>query len=354
MRAHRSALLVVLAVLVGAGSASANDTVATVTSPEDLDAGQGLVVFSAYDDKIDRFRLMQLSKGVTSQVRVRPSPSPFAPDVGPTRGGRPMLAYERCASGSKRCDIFTFDPRTGKERRSPVSTKTGSERSASYWQGRIAFVRFTGRREEGYNVYLRAPGARRDRVLPSLPDRRCRLGRCVTVVGDVETLELRGTDLAQIFDTVDPSFNEQDGKPTGPTSIEDISELRLVNTRTGASKRVAAVTVGEAGRAFVGASLNAGRLYTYLGCSGADPSGCASGAGAFRYDLRTLARARAGSSRALAGFAVDGGRTYVLVTNREGGCGKDEFELEEGETDEAPCPILRLRPDPRYRSAPTR
>lgn len=344
-----AATVAVLALLGAAPGARADDVLAQAARPTDLSAGQGLVVYSAYDTSSRRYRLMQISKGVTSRVDVPSSPAPFDADVGPTTSGHAYLVYERCAraraasSGLMGCDIYAFNPATGVERRSHASDPKHDDVNPTYWKGRLVFARDYGSKSPRQIVYQRPNGhTSRSQRLPGLPRRRCAHGQCLPVSGSFEDLELFGRQLAEAADSTEPiGVTDPDGKPFEG----DVAELRLVDVVRGTAEQLSGRGAGESGQTWVAASFDRGRLYAYFSCLG-DSSGCnAKNAGAYRYRLSTGDWQISGSGSALGGFAVGGGRTYELKQNEAGGCGR----IDGAGADEDTCAIVRRTPDLVYK-----
>lgn len=340
---------VVAAFLAGAPGANADDTLAQTARPTDLSAGQGLVVYSAYDASSHRYRLMQISKGVTSRVDVPSSLTPFNADVGPTSSGHAYLVYERCArarpadSGLMGCDIYTYNPATGVERRSHASDPAHDDVNPTYWRGRLVFARDYGDKSPREIVYQRPNGhTSRSQRLPGLPRRRCAYGQCLDVSGSFTDLELFGRRLAEAAYSTKPiGLKDPDGTPFE----SGVAELRLVDVLRGTSKQLSGRGAGESGQTWLGTSFDRGRLYAYFACTG-DPSGCGSkNAGAYRYGLSTGGWQISGSGTALGGFAVGGGRTYELKQNEAGGCGRIDGTV----ADEDTCAIVRRAPDLVYK-----
>lgn len=344
-----AATVAVLALLAAAPGARADDVLAQAARPTDLSAGQGLVVYSAYDRSSRRYRLMQISKGVVSRVDVPSSPAPFHPDVGPTVSGHAYLVYERCArarpasSGLMGCDIYTYNPATGIERRSHASDPAHDDVNPTYWKGRLVFVRDYGSKSPREIVYQRPNGhTSRSQRLPGLPRRRCVKGQCRSVNGSFNDLELFGRHLAESADSTEPDVLEA---TDGTLFTEEVAELRLVDVLRGTSEQLSGRGAGDGGQTWLGAAFDRGRLYAYFACTG-DPSACSSkNAGAYRYRLSTGDWQMSGSGSALGAFAVGDGRTYELTQNEAGGCGK----IGGVGPGEDTCALVRKAPDLKYK-----
>lgn len=248
MRHHPLFLLAPLAVTLAVCSpASAADTVvAELERPSTIRAYAGISVLSTYDGSA--YRLAVLRQGRMEVLPVAPSQAPFDVDIGPDRSGRPQLVYTRCRverpdvamgrNDSQGCDLVTYALEGGSGER-PVrgaSTRDGNEFAPTLWKGRIAFARKVPGREQPLVLLrdLRAPRSRPSLRLPSIT-------RATRTRGILE-LELSGRHLAQIVFAA------------GRT------EVRLVDVRNRALRRVAAMGVGEGGQYFAGIGFADGYL----------------------------------------------------------------------------------------------
>lgn len=337
-------LLAAAVVTVGAfaTTARADVTLTQTARPTDLAAGSGLVVFSAYDAQSNGYRLMQIRAGAVSAVPVAPSPTPFDADVGPTSSGHAYLVYQRCAdagaNGQRGCDIYTFNPATGRELRSRASDPNSDDLHPTYWKGRLVFARDYGPKVGRQIVYQRPNGSTsRSLRVPGLPARRCLKGRCLKVSGLFTDLELYGSHLAEAASSNRPASYQAGAE-------EDLAELRLVDVTTGRSQQLSDRGQGESGQTWIGTSFDRGRLYAYFTCQG-DTSGCKpSNAGAYRYRYATGDWALSGSDQPLGGFAVADGDTYEEAVNDAQECGA--VDAKPGR--ETPCQIVRKVPDLTY------
>jgi hypothetical protein len=338
----RSLVLPTVAVTLGfcaPGAAAADQTIAATPKPTGVAAGQGLVAYSAYDPAIRAYRLMIARRGTVEHASVRPSPTPFDVDVGPTQSGRAYLVYSRCESRDapvpKGCDIYAYDPDSHRENRYGASSPSESDVHPTYWRGRVAFVRYYGSGEDPRPIVYtrRARSSRPSRRLPGLPARRCRgADGCGRVTGTIDELELYGDHLAETaFDITDIKFEPNQ------------TEVRLVNVDSGRSEQVARRGSGESGQHFLGLSFRAGRLYAYLGCGG-DTDGYQRGVGgAYRYRYSTGDWSHAASSKRLSAFAVSNLGTIDVAINAAGECGPIENAAP------APCQLVLREPPPSYR-----
>jgi hypothetical protein len=107
-----------------------------------------------------------------ADLAVRASSSPFDPDLGVDRRGRPAVVYTRCAGVSGRnCDVYGFDGKVESKVRGASSSRC-SEFAPSIWKGVIAFARSGSRRCNGLYLKGRGPMLRLDRRIPADTDIR--------------------------------------------------------------------------------------------------------------------------------------------------------------------------------------
>lgn len=341
------ALLCGAALALGAANATADTVVDRTARPTDLSAGEGVLVYSRYDTAIRRYRLMLAPvDGRPVAVPVAPSRAPFDADVGATAKGNAYLVYQRCGAAADSCDVYTFNTVTRRERRSAVSDPHHAERHVTYWKGRLVFVREYGTRARPHQVVYERPSprSRRSERLPGLPSRRCVRGRCQDVSGGFDDLELNGELLAQAAYSTRPElYDGQDGKLTPA----DLTELRLVNVRTGRSQQLSRRASGLGGQTWLGLSFDGGLLHAYFACLG-ESDGCKpANAGAYRYGYSTRRWQQSGSAEQLGGYAVGNGTTYAEPVNAAGGCGRVD-PIDPEPADGGRCPILRRQPSPSY------
>jgi hypothetical protein len=333
-------LIVVLAAFglsCTAGVASANQTIATTARPTAIATGQGIVAYSAYDPAVHGYRLMIDRLGKTVRADVAPSATPFDVDVGPTPAGHDYLVYSRCRTRAtpvpRGCDIYAYDVINHRELRIDGADSGRSEVHPTYWDGRLAFVRYYGSGDDPHPVVYtrRTRSSRPSQRLPGLPDRRCiKHAGCGPVTGTIDELELYGDHLAQAASTVSHVRYRR-----------RLTELRLVDVDSGRSQQIAARGTGESGQEFIGPSFRAGRLYAYFTCHG-DGGGCAHGiGGAYRYRYSTGQWSKAPDTTQLAAFGVSYIGTVELPTNVRGGCGPIDVPL-------STCHIRVVRPAPDY------
>lgn len=154
---------ILLGALAQAPPALADEVIAVEGRPTPLRADGGILVWSRYDSRSERYRLVVREGESTTVLPVRSRAVPFDADVGPDAGGRRVLVYSRCRrerleSGlqqglnprrdvSRGCDLYLFDLAANRERRiRSASRRDASEFLPTIWGDRLAFVRIYERR----------------------------------------------------------------------------------------------------------------------------------------------------------------------------------------------------------------
>jgi hypothetical protein len=113
-----------------------------------------------------------LSQPPPADLSIRPSDSPFDPDLGVDRKGQPAVVYTRCAGRSGRnCDVWGFDGKVESKVRGASSSRC-SEFAPSIWKGIIAFARSGSKRCKGLYLKGRGPLLRLDSRIPADTDLR--------------------------------------------------------------------------------------------------------------------------------------------------------------------------------------
>lgn len=257
MRRVSLVLMTLAAFLLPTANATADEVIATVTSPTPVSAHAGRVVWSAFDASQGAYFLTQRIGGVTSRVPVRPRSVPFDLDLGPDESGETVAAYSRCSKdpgprdprignviaqlpdwrSGRGCDLYRFDFATGRETRIATANSPGaSEFLPTVWKARVAFARVYERKRglKGERAYLYVRptrGAGRSRKLR--PGSRSRLRfctgkprRCERVVEPGPTsLDLFGSRLAFGWDSAGAGF------PSSAVYLETIRANRTERRR---------------------------------------------------------------------------------------------------------------------------
>jgi len=340
-RIHGLAALCTLA--VAAPAAAAPTTIDTLPRESGLDAGQGAVVWSRYDDAAKAYRLVVRHNGVNRVAPIDPSPVPFDADLGSDTRGRRAVVYSRCASYTHerdqrdRCDLYILSLATGAERRIKNASTAASESSPTLWRGQLAWLTERKSGQAGYHRSLRAPAARKSRRLPGLPRRVCNLHNskpCSRVLAaGIYELELHGDRLAEIV-----GYDTDGGRG-------ESTEVRLGSLRSGRSRRIAYQNIGENNQLYTGLSFGSRKVAWLRGCF-EDP-GCA-GSGAYRYGLSAHRYERALEPQLYAGWAWTGAATYTSQLSRY-----DDDCRPDGSSPAAPCLVVRDA-DPGWRRVTAR
>lgn len=333
----RAALALLVALLVlpaGAEAAVRERTLLDLPNESEFSYHAGLGVVSAYDEGSREYHLVLVRDGAGPQrLPIAASDVPFDADLGPDGAGRPAVVYSRCAPGGTReaegCDRDLYLHRLGAAGERPISSANApgaDDEQPTLWRGEVAWVRtYRDLRQVVYARPLRRARTRPSDRQPGLPTRNCALrserGDCTTGDRRIADLELRGRLLALSGRYV---VDDQDGF--------DTREIRLIDRLRGTVRRVALLTSGEGGQAYVGLSFSGGHLGWHRSCFG-DPSGCG-GRGAFRYDLARDRYEHEEDYRPLSGFALDGDD----VIGVDGG---GELGDEPGTQFGSPCPAAR-------------
>ena len=152
-----AALVAVLAVLLAASPASAEERLAVEAAPFSADAYGDVVAWSAYDAAAKTYRLRLLRDGQPVAPAIAASAKAFDLDVGPGPDGAPLVVYARGG------DLFQYDPATGREQPLAEVNTAGVERSPSIHRSALAFVRQVHRKPV---VYLRRDGNTRRQPRP--------------------------------------------------------------------------------------------------------------------------------------------------------------------------------------------
>jgi hypothetical protein len=258
--------------------------IAQTTQPTEVRAYRGEAVWSTAGH--GSFTLTLADSGGVRALPVTQSKRPIEASVGRGPDGRPLIVYSACASG--RCAIEGYDPALGRARLLARTPRLAL--SPAVWVDRLAWIDHQRSGDRIYTARIGHPGVKR---VPS-PKRAA-----------LWELTLLGSQLAISLDT-------------GATFHD--AQLRVQELDGSRARTLRAVTSGEAGRSYLGASFDSGSLYFAQVCSG-DPSGCPGHGTAFRYRRGKLATAPVPID--LAGFAYSAGSAY-WVTESFGNCLADD------------------------------
>ena len=359
-----SALILCLAYLVlGAGPAAADVTVATISKPAPVNFFEGRLAWSSFDPATNRFVLMTRIGDVTTALPVAPRSVPFDVDLGPDRNGATVAVYSRCrrepdyttAVGNaiinqlpdwrsgRGCNLYKFDFDAGRETRvRGVSTGRASEFLPSIWRNRIAFARVYERRsgKAGQRAYLyRASttgrgGSERFTAGPRANLRFCfarrgkRVCRIPVELGPT-ALDLHARQLAFSWTTA-----------TGPGGCESSSGIWL-DTISQARKRIATGCSGDIQAIqLLSPTISSNRInYGYIGFGDSMFNRI------HRYVLSTgdLEEAPIDTTRTVLWTSTGAGATVYLVSGGyEPGCAPAASVIEPGVgPDTGPCPLVQ-------------
>jgi hypothetical protein len=148
-----AAIVAALAATAFAGVAEADTTIAHIVRPSLVNALNGTVVWSAYDNTDKLYRLTAFRGGRVTTLPVPPSDSVFDADLGVDAAGKLTVVYSRCtqpreklpfimAPATADCDLYRYrfgDP--GEQKLTAFSRVGISEFLPSIWGNRIAFAR---------------------------------------------------------------------------------------------------------------------------------------------------------------------------------------------------------------------
>jgi hypothetical protein len=255
MRARAPIAALVLALLLPASAAHAEQVLATVSQPTLVNGYGGRLVWS---DSVGpkRYQLMTYANGVTSRVAIRTRGVPFDVDVGPGPGGNVAAVYSRCSREplpgfesqqmpfyftGRHCRLFEYDFGAHRERQIAGTHAAGaSEYLPSIWHSRVAFARVYQQRRglahyKPY-LYLKRLGRGASVLLRGGPRGKYINAFSPTDVGGPGpiALDLRGTRLAYAWGYV-PGLPEQRCPVAGPFDLGDGQsgfEMRIEQPRT--------------------------------------------------------------------------------------------------------------------------
>jgi hypothetical protein len=320
-------------------NAAAETTIAQLKRPTPVSAYGGRVVWSAFDFKIGRYRLMTAAAGggapapVPVPVPVAPRSTPFDADLGPDSRGRPTAVYSRCPTEprggwrdaglawetSRSCDLFRFDFAAGRERHiAGPSRGDASEFLPSLWRGRLAFTRVDER-----------PGAAR---LARIYERSLASGRETLIPGGPPTsdpkvkarpagLDLDGRYVAYVW-----RFRSAPQRENGPST-----EVRVA---TAGALRSTLLSGRDNGDSIVNRVLSVPSLVGSTAFYALMTTGDSNGSRFHRTELPGGRRFHGPRDRVIVAAAVDTTATYVVSTVRvcngsEVDCGEPYEDIQE-------------------------
>ncbi|WP_205697214.1 hypothetical protein [Conexibacter sp. SYSU D00693] len=235
-------------------SASTGEVLASESRPTTVTTYGDHTLWSHFDARSKRYRLVDHRSGRTVTVPVRGQRVPFDVDAGPDRGGRPVAVYSRCSGrephlgdgradglplhyAARGCRLFQVDLGTGREHKLNVTARKGfSQFRPSIWKGRIAYASRRDRSQADIALLLQRLEGRRPRSLRPGP-RESRAGT-VPYADSVDlgplSLDLRGTRVAVVWASNPPDEGEPAGCGSG-AEVKDGGTLRttllVVSTR---------------------------------------------------------------------------------------------------------------------------
>ncbi|HEV7804593.1 MAG TPA: hypothetical protein VGO80_02130 [Solirubrobacteraceae bacterium] len=141
-RRSRLGCCAILAALLAAAPAHADDLVADLERDTPISAYGGALAWSGYDAATQRYALMIRRGEVTAPARAATARRPFDVSLGPDQRGRVVALYTRCRTATRGCDVYRYDLRTRRERKlASVSSPSQDEAWPAQWRGRVTFAR---------------------------------------------------------------------------------------------------------------------------------------------------------------------------------------------------------------------
>ena len=187
-------LLLAVCFVAGAGApatACADTVVAELARDTPISAYGGVVAWSAYHPKSDRYRLVLRQGGKIAPARIAGAAAAFDVSLGPDEHGRVVALYTRCRTSSvlvrRGCDAYRYSVLERREHKlTRLSSPTLDEAWPVQWRDRIAFARSVP--ATGCDVpYVGSAGG-------SGPGRRLDPGPCAVITG----MAIRGTRIVQV------------------------------------------------------------------------------------------------------------------------------------------------------------
>lgn len=306
-------LTALAALALAPGAALAQDTtVATLERPTEVRELNGTVLFSAFDPKIDAYRLAVRDAQGARALPVQPSPRPFEADLGTNSKGALQVIFSldvgpQEGGQSGRRDLFVLTVGSTTVRPVRNANTNLDERTPTIDEGHIAFTRVDQQGEGAgddqpvvYTKRLVAPRERPSTRLPGVPPSRDGRG---TTDRSVSELELENGRLGEI---VRFTYKTAAGFRT--------NEVRQVELDRRSSRLVGTLTTGLNGQFYVGLSFAEGYMAWYeTSTLGNDQ------AGAYRYRPGRAYRYAEGPAY-LCGFAWTGDGTWQVRVEKGVDC----------------------------------
>jgi hypothetical protein len=223
-------LSVLVAALVPAAPAAADQAVAEVGRPAPVAAYGGWEAWSRYEPTTGRYTLLMAAPGQpAAPVGLSTSSRAFDVSLGPDRDHNVAAVYQRC--GSSGCDIRRYNTASGHDvKLSTVSSPSYSEATPAIWRENVVFTR----RVHGCDVpYVKD-------LSSSAPSRRLLKSKCLQT--DPGHVSIRGTRV--IISSVDMSAADANG------AGRKVAELRRYSTKGGGSQVMLSQSFGEESNSF--------------------------------------------------------------------------------------------------------
>lgn len=213
----------VAALAVGLPAAAQASVVAEDTRPQALAAYGGVLMWSDFDERTKRYRLMVRRGGKVVRMAVRPSEQPFEVDLGPGVSEPVVAVYSRC--DRRDCDLFQYSFRARSGRRLAFAASPArTEMAPAIWRDRVAFASVINAKRKRYSGQLMV--ARRGHVR-RLPGGRRSDEDGYTGPGSID---IRGRRLAvewvsQVLDCPDPMGEDGEKEPNDEFEPPQITQL---------------------------------------------------------------------------------------------------------------------------------
>jgi hypothetical protein len=148
-----AALAAVALGTIGAGSAAADTPVAPDATAANVTAYGATAAWSR--KAADGYHLVVAQGSVVADAPVPPSPTPYDPDLGPTKANGRTIVYARGG------DLYRYDVGATAEQKLTALSSSAHETAPSYFKDTIVFSRTNGKRP---GTYLSRPGRKLTRI----------------------------------------------------------------------------------------------------------------------------------------------------------------------------------------------